>query len=282
MHDKPLLDVEDLTVRVADAPDARPIVDRISLSIGAQRVALVGESGSGKSMTARALLGLLRAPISAQATRIEFCGRSLQGLTQREWSRIRGGEIALVLQDPRHALNPGRTVGDQIEESIVLHQRLTRAERRERSLDMMDAVGLPDPSRLLRAYPRELSGGMGQRVMLAMMLVNGPKLLIADEPTSALDAGLRDQVLELMSKLVEERRMGLLLISHDLQQVSRFCERALVMYRGKIVDTCDAASLAHATHPYTRTLWACRPDASTYGTMLPVVDRADTWWSAVQ
>ncbi|RKP49669.1 ABC transporter ATP-binding protein [Pararobbsia silviterrae] len=285
MSDNPLLSVERLTIRASDASrpsdtsPARPIVDGISFEMRVRRLGLVGESGSGKSLTARALLGLLRPGLAASADRIALAGRDLRDLNAREWAAIRGAEIALVLQDPRHALNPVQPVGKQIEESLVLHRRLSRAERRERTLDIMKAVGLPDPVRLLGAYPRELSGGMGQRVMLAIALVNGPKLLIADEPTSALDARLRDHVLELMSTLAEERRMGLLLISHDLQQVSRYCEHVLVMYRGAIVDACDASALATSTHPYTRTLWACRPGARTHGSMLPVLDRSDRSWS---
>ena len=282
MTSAPLLRVDNLTIRSSASNAGAPIVDGVSFEMGAQRVALVGESGSGKSLTARALLGLLRPPLVAQASRIEFAGQPLQDLSQREWARVRGKDMPLVLQDPRHALNPVRTVGDQIEEALVLHQRLSRAQRRERVLDIMAAVGLTDPRRLLGAYPRELSGGMGQRVMLAIMLANGPKLLIADEPTSALDAALRDQVLELMSSLVESRQMGLLLISHDLQQVARHCDRVLVMYRGRIVDTCEASALADSTHPYTRTLWSCRPGASTHGSMLPVLDRTDMSWAVAR
>jgi peptide/nickel transport system ATP-binding protein len=160
---------------------------------------------------------------------------------------------------------------------MTLHGKATAATRRDRIRDMLSAVGLDATRRILDAYPHQLSGGMGQRVMLAMMLINGPRLLIADEPTSALDAGLRDQVLELMMNLVEKRRMGLLLISHDLPQVARYCERVLVMYQGRIVDRCSAASLAQASHPYTRTLWNCRPSGRTYGTELPVLDRG---WAA--
>ena len=186
---------------------------------------------------------------------------------------MRGAGMAMILQDPRYALNPVLSVGAQIDESLRLHQKLGSAERSERVLDIMEAVGLPEPQRLRHAYPRHLSGGMGQRVMLAIMLVNGPRLLIADEPTSALDAALREQVLELMTMLVETRRMGLLLISHDLQQVARYCDRALVMFQGRIVDVRKAGELSTASHPYTRTLWSCRPSAASYGTMLPELDR---------
>jgi peptide/nickel transport system ATP-binding protein len=150
---------------------------------------------------------------------------------------------------------------------------MTTAERRDRVAEMIQSVGLSDPRRVLGSYAHELSGGMGQRVMLAMMLINGPRLLVADEPTSALDIALRDQVLELMASLVETRRMGLLLISHDLQQVAKHCERVLVMYRGRIVDRRSAADVARSDHPYTRMLWSCRPSGRTYGSLLPVIDR---------
>jgi peptide/nickel transport system ATP-binding protein len=233
---------------------------------------LVGESGSGKSLTARALMGLLRRPLEASAGRMEFNGIDLRGLTPRQWATLRGTSLAFILQDPRHALNPVLTVQRQLDEILSIHGRIRRDERRERVFEMLRAVGLED--RVLQALPHQLSGGMGQRVMLAMMLINGPRLLIADEPTSALDATLRDQVLDLISNLVESRRMGLLLISHDLQQVSRYCERVLVMYRGRIIDQSIAAELANAAHPYTRTLWSCRPSGRTYGTPLPVLDRS--------
>jgi peptide/nickel transport system ATP-binding protein len=167
-------------------------------------------------------------------------------------------------------LNPVLRVGRQLDESLRIHQRLAAAERRRRIAAMLDAVGL-SAQRVPDLYPHQLSGGMGQRVMLAMMLINDPKLLIADEPTSALDTEASDQVLELMSRLVAERRMGLLLISHDLRQVARHCDRVLVMHRGRIVDQSDASELANSRHPYTRALWACKPSAATYGTVLPVV-----------
>jgi peptide/nickel transport system ATP-binding protein len=182
----------------------------------------------------------------------------------------RGANLALVLQDARHALNPVLRVGRQLEESLTLHQRLPAALRRRRIAEMLDAVGL-EPSRVLNLHAHQLSGGMGQRVMLAMMLINGPRLLIADEPTSALDAELREQVLTLISSLVASRRMGLLLISHDLQQVARHCDRVLVMYRGRIVDESAAAELANSRHPYTRMLWSCKPTTATYRTELPVL-----------
>lgn len=279
MAEAPLLSVRGLSVHVPAPGGERALVDRLCLDIGAERVALVGESGSGKSLSARALMGLVRRPLRVSAERLQFAGRDLRALAPAQWARLRGADMALVLQDPRHALNPVLRVGRQIDEVLRIHQDLSAAQRRRRIDETLDAVGLAHPQHVLAAYPHQLSGGIGQRVMLAMMLVNGPRLLIADEPTSALDADLREQILALITDLVRQRRMGLLLISHDLQQVARHCDRALVMYNGRIVDTCAAAALADASHPYTRTLWACRPSAATYARPLPVLDResAGTW-----
>jgi peptide/nickel transport system ATP-binding protein len=269
----PLLCVEGLSVHAPRSDGPRPLVDDLSFSVDVERVALVGESGSGKSLTARALLGLLPPGLRSAAARLEFAGRDLGTCTAGEWAGLRGASLALVLQDPRHALNPVLRVGRQLDEILRLHGTLAKAQRHERIVEMLEAVGLAPSARLLGAYPHQLSGGMGQRVMIAMMLINGPRLLIADEPTSALDAELREQVLELIATLVATRRMGLLLISHDLRSVARHCERVLIMYRGRIVDRCAAAELAQSVHPYTRTLWSCRPSGSTYGSALPTLDR---------
>jgi peptide/nickel transport system ATP-binding protein len=270
----PLLSVDELTVRSAAGAAGRALVDGISFDVGTERVALVGESGSGKSLTARAIMGLLRRPLEVNAERLQFEGKDLTSMSARQWTALRGTGVALILQDPRHALNPVLTVERQMDEMLRIHRRaLTGPERRDRILEMIQSVGLSDPRRVLASYAHELSGGMGQRVMLAMMLMNGPRLLVADEPTSALDIALRDQVLELIANQVETRRMGLLLISHDLQQVAKHCERVLVMYRGKIVDRRAAAEVARSDHPYTRMLWSSRPSGRTYGTLLPVIDR---------
>ncbi|AMB76852.1 MULTISPECIES: ABC transporter ATP-binding protein [Pantoea] len=262
--------VESLSIRSDDAT----LVDNISFSIGRERVALVGESGSGKSLTARTLMGLLSPSLHLQATQLQVAGENALTLNERSWSKLRGDRVAMVMQDPKYALNPARTIGWQVEEPLILHRRLSRAERKEKVCDMLDAVGLPDPRALMQFYPHQLSGGMGQRVMLAIALITDPAFLIADEPTSALDHAMRDQVLSLIRQLVESRNMGLLLISHDLQQVSEHCERVMVMYKGRVLDTLPAADLPQATHPYTRTLWSCRPSKATHGQPLPVLDRA--------
>ncbi|MEN5016582.1 ABC transporter ATP-binding protein [Erwinia sp. Eh17-17] len=254
--------------------DGKALVKNISFTLGRERVALVGESGSGKSLTARALMGLLAPSLQLQASTLSIAGENALTLNERRWSQLRGSQIGMVMQDPKYALNPLRTIGWQVAEPLKLHGRFSRAEIKEKVCDMLDAVGLPQPAEQMKRYPHQLSGGMGQRVMLAMALIAEPRFLIADEPTSALDHAMRDQVLGLIRSLVEQRDMGLLLISHDLQQVSEHCERVMVMYQGEVLDTLAAAELPNATHPYTRTLWSCRPNKSTHGKPLPVLDRA--------
>ncbi|MCE0811972.1 ABC transporter ATP-binding protein [Buttiauxella sp. A2-C1_F] len=254
-----------------DYPGAR-VVNNLSFTLGNERLALVGESGSGKSMTARALMGLVRKPGKVSATQLKVLDNDLLSMRNRDWQRLRGNDIAMVLQDPRYALNPVKSVAQQIDEALRLHQKLSGSQRRERIHEVIGAVGLQE--NVLSRYPAELSGGMGQRVMIAIALVNNPKVLIADEPTSALDARLRNQILELLVEQCEQRQMAMLLISHDLPLVAQHCQRVLVMYQGQKVDEMAASQLATATHPYTRTLWTCRPNAATYGMMLPTLDRS--------
>ena len=260
-----------------DYPAAR-VVNNLSFTLGNERLALVGESGSGKSMSARALMGLVRKPGIVSANRLNVLGNDLLTLSTRRWQGLRGNGIAMVLQDPRYALNPAKNVAAQLDEALTLHQRLPRAERLVRIHDIIRAVGLNE--HVLQRYPGELSGGMGQRVMIAMALINNPQVLIADEPTSALDARLRNQILELLVQQCEERQMAMLLISHDLPLVAEHCDRVLVMYQGEKVDEMAASRLPQATHPYTRTLWTCRPNANTFGQMLPTLDRSQPWKEA--
>ena len=264
---EPLIRVNNLSV---DYPRAR-VVKNVSFSLGQERLALVGESGSGKSMTARALMGLVHKPGKVSAQALEFRHTPLLPLREKQWAALRGNDIAMIMQDPRYALNPVKNLYQQIEEALVRHQRLSKSDRRDRVYDMAHAAGLTESA--LSRYPGQLSGGMGQRAMIAIALINNPAVLIADEPTSSLDARLRHQILDLIVRQCEERRMGLLLISHDLPLVAAHCHRVMVMYQGQQVDELPAAQLPQATHPYTRTLWTCRPDAQTYGTDLPVLDR---------
>ncbi|WP_061279515.1 ABC transporter ATP-binding protein [Kluyvera cryocrescens] len=257
-----------------DYPGSR-VVNNMSFTLGNERLALVGESGSGKSMTARALMGLVRRPGIVTADQLNVLGRDVLTLNARGWRALRGSDIAMVLQDPRYALNPVKTVRAQLEEVLTLHQRLNRRERQEKMEAAVLAMGLD--VQVLNRYPGELSGGMGQRVMIAIALINDPQVLIADEPTSALDARLRNQILELLVAQCEQRKMAMLLISHDLPLVAEHCHRVLVMYQGNRVDEMTASALPQATHPYTRTLWTCRPNAHTYGQPLPTLDRRQSF-----
>jgi len=234
----------------------------------------VGESGSGKSVSVRALLGLVRPPGEVRAARLMLDSTDLRTLSPRQWQDVRGSRITMVMQDPRFSLNPVMPVGVQIAEALRAHRRVSRREAQQRTLDVLASVHIRDPARVFAAYPHELSGGMGQRAMIAMMLIAEPELLIADEPTSALDGSVGAQVLSVMDELVQRRGMGLILISHDLDLVARFCDRVLIMYRGRIVETLAATDLAQARHPYTQALLACRPRLGERRAALPVMDRA--------
>jgi peptide/nickel transport system ATP-binding protein len=271
----PLLDIKNLTIAFPSDRGPIDVVKSISFSVGCEIVAVVGESGSGKSMTGRAIMGLLPRQAKVQAEAMTFEGRDLQAFKSAQWNRLRGDGIGLILQDPKFSLNPAHRIGRQIAETLLLHTKLSAGARRDRVLEMMAKVGLADPKRIYDSYPAALSGGMGQRVMIAAMLINRPKLIIADEPTSALDHDLQEQILLLLRSLVGEFGMAMLLISHDLQQVSRYADRVLVMRQGEIVDRLPAARLAEAQSPYTRGLWAARSSAATYGTRLPVMDGED-------
>jgi peptide/nickel transport system ATP-binding protein len=259
MTDAPLVEVEDL--RIAFRTERGPVeaVRGISFAVGRERLGIVGESGSGKSLTARALLGLAPPAAAVSARRLAFDGKDLRGAGEAEWRALRGRRIGMVLQDPKFALNPVMRVGAQIGEALRTHAEISARAARARVLEMLEAVKIRDPGRVYRSYPHELSGGMGQRAMIAMMLIAGPDLLIADEPTSALDVTVQQQVLEILDDLVARRGMALVFISHDLPLVASFCDRVLVMRRGEIVESCAAAELHRAAHPYTRALLAAVP-----------------------
>lgn len=272
-----LLTVEDLWVRF---PTRNGIFDAVrgsSFSVGKERLGIVGESGSGKSMTGRAILRLIRQPGIVEARRIEYEGIDLQGLSDAKMRKIRGHHISMIMQDPKYSLNPVMRVGEQISEAYRLHNRASKAEAKQRSLEMLEAVMIRDPERVYDVYPHEVSGGMGQRIMIAMMLIPNPKILIADEPTSALDVTVQMEVLRIMDKLVRERGMGLIFISHDLHLVSSFCDRILIMYGGRIVEVCKADELDQAKHPYTRGLLNSIPDLQNPRNHLSVLSRDDAW-----
>ncbi len=273
----PLLSVEDLRVSFPTPAGWVEVVKGLSFDLGRERLGIVGESGSGKSMTGRAVLRLIRAPGQVTASRMEFEGTEIQSLSERRMRDLRGARISMIMQDPKFSLNPVMTVGRQIAEALQAHERLGRSATRARVLEMLDAVRINDPELVAKMYPHEISGGMGQRVMIAMMLIPRPSLLIADEPTSALDVSVQAQVLDLIDELVRDHGMGLILISHDLNLVSRYCDRIMVMNAGRVVESCAAADLRHAQHPYTRGLLAAVPRMHETRELLPVLDRSD--WS---
>ncbi len=275
----PLLEVDDLRVRFPSTNGPVEVVRGVGFTLGHERLGIVGESGSGKSLTGRAILRLIRPPGVVTARRLRFEGRDILSLSEREMRGIRGARISMVMQDPKFSLNPVITVGEQIAEALAVHERLPRRRIRQRVLDMLEAVQIRDPERVYGLYPHEVSGGMGQRIMIAMMLIPEPAILIADEPTSALDVSVQGEVLRIINELIERKGMGLIFISHDLRLVSAFCDRILVMYRGRIVEECAARDLDRATHPYTRGLIASVPRLDETREELPVLDRG-AWETA--
>jgi peptide/nickel transport system ATP-binding protein len=274
---KPLLTVEDLRVTFPTRTGAIEAVRGVSFELGRERLGIVGESGSGKSQTGRAIMGLT--PLHAQITAktLNFDGIDLLNISARERRALRGGRIAMVLRDPKYSLNPVMTIGKQIAETLKAHGKYSSAEIRTRSAAMLEAVQIRDPERVMKLYPHEVSGGMGQRVMIAMMLVAEPELLIADEPTSALDVTVQLEVLGILDKLVAERGMGLIFVSHDLRLVSSFCDRVIVMYAGRIVEEIAAKDLANAKHPYTQGLLNCMPKIGADRHPLPTLQREEAW-----
>ena len=249
----------------------------VSFDLGRERLGVVGESGSGKSMTGRAILGLVRPPGRVTADRLDFDGQSILNLPQRQMRALRGARISMVMQDPKFSLNPVMTIGRQIVEGYRLHTRTTGREARDKALDMLRAVQIRDPERVFDAYPHEVSGGMGQRIMIAMMLAPDPEILIADEPTSALDVSVRNEVLRILDHLVRERGMGLIFISHDLNLVAEFCDRVLIMYAGRVVEELPAHDLKNARHPYTQGLLNSLPRLDQPVERLSVLQRQDSW-----
>jgi len=274
----PLLEIDNLRIAF-DTPQGRTEAVRgVSLRMGRERLAVVGESGSGKSITFRSLLGLLPASASVSADRMRLEGQDLLGLDARAQRALRGRRIGMVVQDPRQGLDPLMTIGRQLAEMLRLHGKVPRQGVRQRVRDLLAEVHIREPERVADLYPHQVSGGMAQRAMLAMMLSAEPDLLIADEATSALDAVVRHHMLALIDEQVRLRGMGLILISHDLDLVARYADRVIVMYAGRVMEELSAGGMAlAATHPYTRGLMACRPSLDHLGEALPVLERDPAW-----
>ena len=245
-----LLSVKNLRLSFATARGTAEILKGVSFDMGCEKLGVVGESGSGKSLAARALLDLVPAPGVYMADEMRFMGRDLLGMSGKERRAVRGHEMGLILQDPKFSLNPIMRVGEQLMEAL---------RDRDAVLKMLERVCIDDPLRVFKSYPFELSGGMRQRAMIATTLLLKPKLLIADEPTSSLDATKRGGILKTLDALVQEEKMGLLFISHDLRLVANFCDRVIVMRAGEVVDICPARELVKSQHPYTQSLMKSLP-----------------------
>ena len=279
----PLAEIKNLRISFPTATGAlREVVRGLSLSLmPGERLGIVGESGSGKSLTGRALLGMLAPGAVWSADAMRFEGQDLLAMKPAARRQLCGRDIGMILQDPKYSLNPVMTVAKQMKEAFHLREpQLKGAALQARMVQALEAVHFRDPERVLKAYPHELSGGMGQRVMIAMMVSSGPKLLIADEPTSALDVLVAMQTLRVMDELIAQHNTGLILISHDLELVSQFCDRVVVMYAGQVMETCAAGELANASHPYTRALLAASPKLDVAQAWLPTMQRDPAWREA--
>jgi peptide/nickel transport system ATP-binding protein len=278
MSAAPLIEIENLRVTFPSRAGPLEALRGVSLSMGREKIGIVGESGSGKSLTGKAILGLIPSHARVAADRLRFDGEDLLTMPSAALRRIRGRRIGLVMQDPKYCLNPVLSVGKQLVEAGLVGGIRSKAEAHARAVETLRSVQIADPERVMRIHPHELSGGMAQRVMMAMMVVAGPDLLIADEPTSALDVTVQLEVLALLDRLVDSRGMGLIFISHDLRLVSQFCDRVIVMYAGRVVETLRASDLGAAAHPYTRGLMACLPRVDHVpGSRLKTLERQASW-----
>ena len=267
-----LLDIRNLTVRFATRHGQFTAVDGVDVSVDRdETLAIVGESGSGKSVAMLAVMGLLPWTATVGADRMAFDGRDLLAMAAAERRKIVGKELTMIFQEPMSSLNPCFTVGFQIGETLKTHLGMDRAQRKTRAVELLDLVGIPDPERRLSAFPHQLSGGMSQRVMIAMALACNPKLLIADEPTTALDVTIQAQILDLLRRLRRENGMGLVLITHDMGVVAEMADRVVVQYAGQQVETSATGPLFDDPHhPYTAALLAALPERAT-GRRLPAI-----------
>jgi peptide/nickel transport system ATP-binding protein len=245
--------------------------------VGQEKLAIVGESGSGKSTVGRAILKLLPHYAKVTAERLRLGDSDILSADQKAMRAIRGRRISMILQDPKYSLNPVLTIGDQIAEAYRVHHKASRREAMQRALHMLESVKIREPELVARLYPHQVSGGMGQRAMIAIMLVPEPQMIIADEPTSALDVTVRLQVLAVLDDLVKARGISLIFISHDLNLVRSFCDRVLIMYAGRVVEQLAAKDLDNARHPYTQGLLNALPRLGKKQERLAVLQRDPSW-----
>jgi peptide/nickel transport system ATP-binding protein len=256
-----LLDIQDLRTYFYTENGIVPSVDGVSFQLKkGETVAIVGESGCGKSVTSLSIMGLVGAPGKVAGGEINFDGKDLVNASKKEMRRIRGNEIAMIFQEPLTSLNPVFTVGSQVAEAIRLHQKASKEEAKEKTIELLKIVGIPRPDKVYSSYPHSLSGGMRQRIMIAMALSCSPKLLIADEPTTALDVTIQAQILHLMKELSRKNDTAIMLITHDLGVVAEMVDRVIVMYAGQVVEQTDVFSLfKEPKHPYTKGLLNSTP-----------------------
>ena len=268
-----LLHIENLTVEFGSEKSPFRAVDNVCLEIEKGEVlGVVGESGSGKSVSAKAVMGLIDWPGRVVAERLEFDGQDLQAMSDKQRRKITGRDIAMIFQEPMTSLNPCFTTGFQIFEALKIHAGGSRAERHARALELLEQVGIPDPSARLKAFPHQLSGGMSQRVMIAMAIACNPRLLIADEPTTALDVTIQAQIIDLLLNLQKQRQMALILITHDLALVAEAADRIVVMYAGQVVETAPVPEIFETPrHPYTAALLEALPERSVGATRLKTI-----------
>ena len=267
-----ILNIENLSIEA----NKKNIISNINIKINSQEiVGLVGESGCGKSVTALSILKLTdENAMQISSGKIIFLKNNLLLKDEKDLTKIRGKEISMIFQEPMTSLNPVFTIGDQINEVILIHENLSKSSATNKTIELLDKVGIPNPSVSFKKYPHQLSGGQRQRVMIAMALACGPRLLIADEPTTALDVIVQSQILKIIKRLKEEFQMSVLLITHDLGLVQDFCDRVYVMYDGRILENADCNELFQKpTHQYTKDLLKTRPAANPPGKPLPVIKR---------
>ena len=267
-----LLEIENLTVEFKTSSGAFRAVDHVSMHVDAGEVlAIVGESGSGKSVAMLAVMGLLPWTATVTADKMTFDGRDLKNITPEDRRKITGKDLAMIFQEPMTSLNPCFTVGFQVMEAMKTHLDLDKAQRQKRAIELLEEVGIPAPQSRLSSFPHQLSGGMSQRVMIAMALACGPKLLIADEPTTALDVTIQAQILDLLVRLQKNKGMGLVLITHSMGVVAETADRVSVQYAGQKVEEQPVAGLfANPRHPYTAALLAALPERAK-GRRLPSI-----------
>lgn len=272
-----LLHVENLSVTFPSPRGDVKAVKNVSFSLSKEKIGIVGESGSGKSVTGRAVLKLLPPYARVHADSINYKSHDLLSYSDKQMRQIRGKEISMVMQDPKYSLNPVKTVGEQIREAYAIHRKVSKQDSKQKTVEMLQAVRIRNPEQVYRLYPHEVSGGMGQRIMIAMMLIPEPSLLIADEPTSALDVTVQLQVLAILDDLVTKRGMGLIFVSHDLELVASFCDRVIIMYGGRIMEIVEASQLHNSTHPYTKGLLNCLPKIGGGKKRLSTLVRDASW-----